>query len=245
LWKLAPAAGRSLGWTTGGGGPLHSAALARELSIPTVVIPPEPGNFSAVGMLLADARLDDSETFTGPLNETLVVQLEAVFLAMETRAGAALRAEFNATSVRFERSAEMRYRGQRHNIRVPLAGDTDLPAIRRAFEADYERRYGHADAKPAEFQALHVSAFARLKRPEIGKLPRTSTADPRKGSRPVYFAGHGSVEADVFDRYALPLGFAASGPAVIEEYGSTTIVPPGDRFEIGTLGEIRIAIASY
>jgi N-methylhydantoinase A len=53
------------------------------------------------------------------------------------------------------------------------------------------------------------------------------------------------VEADVFDRYALPLGFAASGPAVIEEYGSTTIVPPGDRFEIGTLGEIRIAIASY
>ena len=228
----------------GGGGPLHSAALARELSIPTVVIPPEPGNFSAIGMLLADARLDDAETFTGPLDAAHVARFDGMFQDMEQRAAAALREEFGATEIRFERAAEMRYRGQRHNIKVPLPEGADLPTIRAAFEADYKRRYGHADGKPAEFQALHLSAFARLNRPDIARLPRAAGATPRKGARPVYFAATGRVQAEVFDRYALPPGFAAPGPAIIEEYGSTTVVPPGDRFEIGPLGEIRIHIGA-
>jgi N-methylhydantoinase A len=228
----------------GGGGPLHAAALARELSIPTVVVPPEPGNFSAVGMLLADARLDDSETFTGPLDDAAVGRLDGMLSGMERQAAAALREEFGAQEVRFERFAEMRYRGQRHNIKVPITGMSDVGSIRRAFETDYERRYGHADGKPAEFQALHLSAFARLERPEIGKLPRAAGGAPRKGVRPVYFVEAGLVSAEVFERYALPLGFSAAGPSIIEEYGSTTIVPPGDTFLIGPLGEIRITVRS-
>ena len=226
----------------GGGGPLHAAALARELSIPTVVVPPEPGNFSAIGMLLADARLDDSETFTGPLDAASIERLDTMLAAMETKAAAALRSEFNAADIRFERFAEMRYRGQRHNIKVPISGLTDTAAIRQAFEKDYERRYGHADAKPAEFQALHLSAFARLERPDIARLPRAAAGQPRKGSRKVYFAETGRVDAEIFERYALPVGFAGAGPAVIEEYGSTTIVAPGDQFSIGKLGEITITI---
>jgi N-methylhydantoinase A len=226
----------------GGGGPLHSCALAHELSIPTVVIPPEPGNFSASGMLLADARIDTSKTFVGVLDENTVPVITKIFASMEKETAAALAAEFGTGDVFFEHQAEMRYRGQRHNIKVPVSGLKDREQIRIAFERDYKRRYGHADAKaPAEFQALHLSAFARLKQPEIARLPRASAKTRALPSRRVYFGNAGDwVDAQIFYRDALETGFSAPGPAVIEEYGSTTLVWPGDRFEIGELHEIKI-----
>ena len=225
----------------GGGGPLHASALAHELSIPTVIVPPEPGNFSATGMLLADARLDDAQTFTGALDADAMPELERIFVAMEGTAVVALAKEFTANDVRFERFAEMRYRGQRHNIKVPILGLHDVASIRAAFERDYCRRYGHADEQtPAEFQALHVSAFARMRRPQIERLPRAATVRASQ-TRPLYFrSAGGMIDGRVFDRYALPPGFTAAGPAVIEEYGSTTLVWPGDRFEIGPMHEVRI-----
>ena len=226
----------------GGGGPLHASALARELAIPTVIIPPEPGTFSATGMLLADARIDDSTTFVARFEAGSVAAMQARFVDMEATGRAALRAEFGDTPVHFERFAEMRYVGQRHNIKVAIPPDADVAAIRRAFDDDYRRRYGHADASvPAEFQALHVSAFARLDRPDIRRLPRSQrpAAEPRQ--RQIYFgAALGLREAQVYDRYALAPGFRAAGPAVLEEYGSTTVIWPHDRFEIGELHEIRI-----
>jgi N-methylhydantoinase A len=225
----------------GGGGPLHACALAHELKIPTVVIPPEPGNFSAIGMLLADARLDLSKTLTGQLAPDMVGRVEDTFLTLEAEARDALAKEFGAGEVFFERHAEMRYRGQRHNIKVPVSGLADADAIRHAFDRDYKRRYGHADARAAaEFQALHLSAFARLKRPDLAKLPRHAASAPAPHQRKIYFAGSGLLDAAVYDRDSLPIGFAAVGPAVLEEYGSTTLVWPGDRFEIGSLREIRI-----
>jgi N-methylhydantoinase A len=226
----------------GGGGPLHGSALARELSIPTVVIPPEPGNFSAVGMLLADARLDLSKTFVGVLNEAIIASLQDAFSEMEKEARDALIRDFGAGKVFFERHAEMRYTGQRHNIKVPISGLADPAGIRVAFDRDYKRRYGHADSKAAaEVQALHLSAITRLRRPELAHLPRAQAALSRTEKRPVYFgAGAGTIEAQVYDRTSLPPGFKASGPALIEEYGSTTLVLPQDRFEVGALGEIRI-----
>jgi N-methylhydantoinase A len=226
----------------GGGGPLHACALARELSMPTVVVPPEPGNFSALGMLLADARIDASKTFVNVLDEKSAGAVGGLFEAMEKEAAAALTREFGASEVFFERHAEMRYLGQRHNIKVSVSGMNDADSIRRAFESDYRRRYGHADPKgAAEFQALHLSAFVRLKRPEITRLSRPAVKAPPAYARPVYFGGaHGTLEAQIFDREALESGFSASGPAVVEEYGSTTLVWPGDRFEIGELHEIRI-----
>src|SRR5215472_15449654 len=117
----------------GGGGPLHAGALARELSIPTVVVPPEPGNFSALGMLLADARLDLSKTFVGVLGEDTVASLNAAFAEMEAEARAALIRDFGARNVLFERHVEMRYLGQRHNIKVPIASFDDTAGIRAAF----------------------------------------------------------------------------------------------------------------
>ncbi|HEU4343612.1 MAG TPA: hydantoinase/oxoprolinase family protein, partial [Candidatus Binatia bacterium] len=228
----------------GGGGPLHACALAHELAIPTVVIPPESGNFSAIGMLLADARIDSSKTFVNVLDETAVAATKEIFGAMEKQAASALAAEFGTDEVFFEHQAEMRYRGQRHNIKVPVSGLKDARSVREGFERDYQRRYGHADAKtPAEFQALHLSAFARLRRPEISRLPRAA-ARARASERPVYLGTAGGwIDAKIFDRDALEPGFTGSGPAVIEEYGSTTLVWPKDRFEIGALREIRIHCA--
>jgi N-methylhydantoinase A len=226
----------------GGGGPLHASTLARELSIPTVVVPPEPGNFSAVGMLLADARLDLSKTFVGVLNDGTVAALKGAFAELENEARTALKRDFAAREVMFEHHAEMRYTGQRHNIKVPISGLADVAAIRQAFDRDYKRRYGHADSKAAaELQALHLSASIRLRRPELERLPRAATAPRPSEQRPVYFgAAGGFIGTPVHARTSLAPGYRGDGPALIEEYGSTTLVLPGDRFEIGALGEIRI-----
>ena len=230
----------------GGGGPLHSCALAHELSIPTVIIPPEPGNFSAIGMLLADARIDTSKTFVGILNDQTVPAMAQIYRAMERDASDSLAKEFGTRDIFFEHHAELRYRGQRHNIKVPVSGLKDGEQIRIAFERDYRRRYGHADAKaPAEFQALHLSAFARLKQPEIERLPRAARKAQQPTTRRVYLGGAGGwVDAKIYNRDALEAGFTDVGPTVIEEYGSTTVVWPGDRFEIGELREIRIQCAA-
>jgi N-methylhydantoinase A len=226
----------------GGGGPLHGSALAHELNIPTLVIPPAPGNFSAVGMLLADARIDASKTFTARLGEESVNAMQEMFAAMEHGAAADLAKEFGASDVFYERHAEMRYVGQNHSIKVPVSGLADPAAIKTAFERDYKRRYGHADARAAsEIQALHLSAFARQKRPDLGKLPQIAATAIAVGKRQVYFGAQGGwAEAAVYDRASLKPGFKAAGPSVIEEYGSTTLVAPGDSFEIGPMHEIRI-----
>jgi N-methylhydantoinase A len=187
----------------GGGGPLHCCALAHELAIPTVVIPPEPGNFSAIGMLLADARIDTSKTFVNVVSDDSVVTMGELFAAMERDSVKALTVEFGTTEVLFERYAEMRYRGQRHNIKVPVMGLKDIGAIRAAFEHDYRRRYGHADAKaPAEFQALHLSAFARLKQPDIRRLPRAATQLQPAQFRQVYIGNAGGwVDAQILEGF--------------------------------------------
>jgi N-methylhydantoinase A len=229
----------------GGGGPLHCCALAHELSIPTVVIPPEPGNFSATGMLLADARIDTSHTFVGILAEKSVAAMAKIFTTMEKESAAALTTEFGAGEFFFEHHAEMRYRGQRHNIKVPVSGLQDADQIRAAFERDYKRRYGHADAKaPVEYQAVQLSVFACLKQPDIARLPRAAAKRQPPYSRRIFIERAGGwLEARIFQRDALAPGCSGVGPAVIEEYGSTTVIWPGDRFEIGTLHEIKIECA--
>ena len=227
----------------GGGGPMHAVALAHELSIPTVVIPPEPGNFSAAGMMLADARLDSARTFVAALDESAVAAMDERFVEMEHDAAAALRAEIGVTELFFERAAEMRYRGQRHNIKVHVPDLDSAGALRETFDRDYERRYGHADTRAAaEIQALHLSAFWVVPRPDLSRFYRQPTgADGRRGTRPVFFTGAEHwQDAEILDRYELPSGFTGVGPAIIEEYGATTVVWPGDRFVIGELREIRI-----
>jgi N-methylhydantoinase A len=227
----------------GGGGPLHAAALARDLSIPTVIIPPEPGNFSAIGMLLADARLDQSKTFVAALDGKSAAAMNLAIAEMERTIAEDLKKEFGAAQLEFERHAEMRYRGQRSNIKVTVTGLGDADAFRQAFEREYCKRFGQTNPQGTiEFQVLHASASAVMKRPDIGKLPRHVTAGAAPASRIVYYGkACGTLRAQVFQRSMLEPGFVGNGPAIIEEYGSATLVWPGDRFEIGRLHEIRLS----
>jgi len=230
----------------GGGGPLHATQLARELNIPEVVIPPEPGIFSALGMILADARIDEVRTFLRDLSPASMREVEACFADMEQTMRARLERELDAPEIQFERQADMRFHGQRHTVRTPLGTARDAASIRAAFETNYERKYGHVEVNsPIEFVGLVVTASGRIERPNLAGLrPTVSETGPAVPTRrPVHFGERGNVSTPVLRRDRLPIGYAAAGPAIIEEYGSTTVVWPDDRFEIGGFGEIRIHCA--
>jgi N-methylhydantoinase A len=231
----------------GGGGPLHSAELARELSIPLVIIPPEAGNFSAIGMLLANIRRDAGRTYLKLLDGEALAGAHAAFVDMEAKMCESIAADFGNVPVTFERSAEMRFLGQHHTVRI-VVKTTDAEALRNTFYEAYRTRYGHAmDKSPVQIVSVHCSASANTPKPDIlglaGEL--TKEAPGQVPTRPVFFPDQGGLASTkVFARRSLPRGFAADGPAVIEEYGSTTLISPADRFEIGPLGEIRIHIES-
>jgi N-methylhydantoinase A len=230
----------------GGGGPLHAAQIARELNIPEVVVPPEPGIFSALGMILADARIDEARTFLRDLAPAAIAEIEQMFAAMEGAMRQKLERELDQPAILFERQADMRFRGQRHTLRTALGAARDAAAMRLAFETTYERKYGHVEVSaPIEFVGLVLTGAARIERPNLAGL-RPALADAAPGpaaTRPVHFGSRGRVATPVLQRDRLPIGHAARGPAIIEEYGSTTVVGPDDRFAIGALGEIRIHCA--
>jgi N-methylhydantoinase A len=241
----------------GGGGPLHGTELARALRIPRVVVPPEPGNFSAMGMLLADPRLDTARTFVAPLDAATLPQALAIWAELEAEGGAALRREFGDGAITFEREAEIRYKGQQHSLKIALPAGADAAALRAVFDTEYQRRYGHANAAAdAQLVVLHSLATLQMMRPELASLfdrARYADAATPRGSevqrgahaaarrRPIYFLEEDRfLDAAIHDRYALPAGFAGRGPALIEEYGSSTLIGPRDTFTIGKLKEIDI-----
>ncbi|MFM9967742.1 MAG: hydantoinase/oxoprolinase family protein [Burkholderiales bacterium] len=228
----------------GGGGPLHGVQLARELHIPRVIVPPEPGNFSAVGMLLADARLDTARTYLANFDESSLSEAMRRFDALENESRVALEKEFGPQPVSFGRQMEMRYKGQKHSLKVDLPSEGGMVSLHEVFNREYQRRYGHANAKAKmEIVALHSTAMLEIRRPALASMAVKLNGSGKSSERvrPVYFGDEGEKLATrVYDRYSLPAGFNAAGPAIIEEYGSSTLVGPRDHFAIGSFGEIRI-----
>lgn len=228
----------------GGGGPLHAAELARELHIPRVIVPPEPGNFSAVGMLLADARLDAARTFLADFNAAASDRADTLYTELEAGSRSSLERDFGVRDLRFERQAELRYKGQKHSLKVDVPAGADTGVVQRRFNDEYRVRYGHANPKqPLEIVALHSIAILPIRRPALAELAndaaKRTPRPPRR--RAVYWLDAGTMQdTSVYDRYSLAPGFSADGPAIIEEYGSSTLVGPRDRFTIGHLKEIRI-----
>ena len=228
----------------GGGGPLHGIELARALKIPRMIVPPEPGNFSAVGMLLADPRLDTAQTFVVRLNSDNLAKVMSIYAELETQGRTALRREFGDGTITIEREAEMRYKGQHHSIKIPLAETDDAGKLRVRFDQEYERRYGHANsAAEVELVVLHSLATLHMNRPDVARLARPVSGRPTAEleTRPIFFLEEDRfLPTQVYDRYALKPGFNGEGPALIVEYGSSTIIGPRDMFTIGKLGEIDI-----
>ena len=231
----------------GGGGPLHAASVAKELSIGKMIIPNAPGHFSALGMLMADLRRDYVQTLFERMDDLEMFQLEDQFRKLEAEGRQALEASgIPPDRIVFERAADMRYVGQEHAVavRMPAAlGDESARAeIKRLFDEAHELRYSHsAPDESADIVSLRVSAIGRLGKPQFPQIPqgeRTPPQSARRGVRKVNFDGTGAVETPVYDRSELLCGNVIAGPAIIEEAASTTVVEPGDRVTVNGFGHL-------
>lgn len=244
----------------GGGGPVHGAALARELRLKGVLVPRHPGVFSAWGMLAADLRRGYSRTLPGRWQPDAPTDGEGrdarvrwaeAFAALEGEALRWLSGQgIRSGDAYLEHALDMRYAGQEHTVRVPLpttpANDglivdgVLLSAAAGAFQDLHERTYTFRLDAPVEVVHLHVTAVGRLAPPPLERF-RGGDSRPRpSSSRVVDWDENGLVETPVYERSALPAGWQGRGPVVIEEDASTTLVPPGHRVDVDDYGHIRI-----
>ena len=237
----------------GGGGPLHAASVAKELSIGKIIIPTAPGHFSAVGMLMADLRRDYVQTLFERMDDLEMFQLEDQYKKLEDEGRLALEASGIPTDrILFERAADMRYVGQEHAVvvRMPAhVGDESARAdIKRLFDEAHELRYSHsAPGESADIVSLRVSAIGRLGKPEVPRIPageKNPPAEAKRGVRTVIFEGAGPVEASVFDRAKLLAKNVIAGPAIIEETASTTVIEPGDVVAVNEYGHLVMELGN-
>jgi len=203
----------------GGAGALHACALADELLIPRVLVPAAPGLLCAYGALAAPVRRDFVRTVLSRGMSPPAAQVEPLFAEMETEAAAALDGEgIPAAARELVRLADLRYQGQSHELEV--AGQGDLAA---AFAAAHQARFGFTLPRAVELVALRVVARGRSAPPPLPLEPEPG--DPLVDRRQVWFDGW--VDANIFHRPSLEVGAVIEGPAVVEEYSATTLIPPG------------------
>ncbi len=237
----------------GGAGPLHASMVARELRIPRVIIPRAPGHFSAFGMLLADFRRDLVRSQFVSLTAVTMAELETWFGEMEARGQAALTdADLKTRKIVLKRGLDMRYVGQEHAVTVDLPAAAfrraDKGAIKAAFDAAHEERYGRGSpGEAAEIVSLRSAVIGVLKHPAPEKIAAGKSRPPAlamRGRRRAYFEAGGWVEAAVFQREALQAGNRISGPALIEEHATTTVLQPGDTLLVEPYGNLDISVGS-
>ncbi|MGX1097739.1 hydantoinase/oxoprolinase family protein [Amorphus sp. MBR-141] len=215
----------------GGAGPIHAMALASELGIPRVIIPPAPGAFSALGLVATDLKRDYSRTLYADLATVELARLAEGVAAMEAEGTAMLEAaKMPAGQRQLQRFADVRYRRQAYELTVPMAdgpitADT-VALLAEAFHRRHEQTYGHSNAsEPVQIVNIRVTA--------LGKRPALTLAQPgraeaaRAATREVWFPSIGFVATKVLWREGLAEGAAIDGPAIIESLESTVVVPPG------------------
>jgi len=211
------------------------------MAIPTVILPAHPGALSAYGILVSDAVKDFSRTLLWNLSGLdYRSKLEQEFHKLETAARKDFRAErWEGTPV-FERTLDLRYRGQGYELNVPATGDASA-----RFHQEHERRYGyHHPAKEIELVTVRLRGKIRAHQLEIVKvaviesngrtLPVEFTAAIFDGTR---------LRTPVYERSYLIAGRAMKGPAIITEYSATTVIPPGKKFRVDRAGNLLITSA--
>lgn len=243
----------------GGSGSLLACRLVDILDLAGVIVPLNPGNVSAFGLLTVDVKNDYVQTHVAKDDGLDLGTIAGVFTALQERAAAALDAEgFAAADHRYDRSADLRYFGQAFEVRVPApAGEITrewADAVTDAFHVEHRRLYGY-DFKDdgdqfVEWVNLRVSGIGPIQRPELAKLGAASAAAPLAeralaSQRQVCFdADAGYVTADVYWRPELLSGDVISGPAIIEEFGSTVPVHPGFTVRVDDAGNLVITRSS-
>ena len=215
----------------GGAGPLHAVALARELAVPRVLIPARPGITNALGCVVADLRHDFVRTLNRPLDHVNIETVHAVLAEQESEGRRLIGQEkITLTGIRAEYSADMQFVGQTHLLRVPLPSATPTrEEMQRLFETAYHARF-RVDLPSIKANLVNLNVSLIGMRPEfdlsalIDPVLRKERAEPM-ASRPVWFGGW--VETPVYWRDHLPLELHLTGPAIIEQMDTTTIVEPG------------------
>ncbi len=234
----------------GGMGPTIAGRIAGELGITRMLIPPDPGTFSAYGMLVTDVHQTRSLTRLTQVGEVDADGLDRVFGELEDAAQADLvRDRFPRELLRTIRSAGMRYRGQSYEVSVPVAAlrsADDVAALVGRFHDAHRRRYGHmAENEAVEIVNFQVTAVAALPRPPLRRYPRGdgSPAQPRT-MRGVHLGSAEPVHVPVFHRSDLAPGAEINGPAVVEEKTSTLVLYAGQTARIDEYLNIAIAVAA-
>jgi N-methylhydantoinase A len=228
----------------GGAGPLHACALASELAIPRIIILPHPGLFSAWGLLVADHTHIEFQSILVQANECAPEHLENIFKWLEEKGQQAFRREdAQARQITFRRELAMRYAGQSFDLTLPAPAALDTARFHQTLEAFHdlhERVYGYA-ARDSEIELVsaRVEAVAQLPKPALQEDPLSRQIPPAEaliGQRPVFFEEAGRFSpTPIYQRERLLAGNMLSGPALIEQYDTTTLLPPGwmthvDRF---------------
>ena len=239
----------------GGAGPIHAAPLARSLGIRRVIVPPDPGVLSALGAVLAPPSFDLAASYRSELERLDLERVNRILAELEAQ-GHALLDEVEVKGRRpvvrqVARQVDMRYRNQRYEVPVELPAGGELarcglPGIESAFHRAYERRYGRTiRGVPAEVVTWRVSVSgpppATLKPLRSGAAADGSCGEGPAGRRPAYF-GDGFVKTPFYRRSALEPGTHLEGPAIVEEEGSTTVVPPGARANVDAAGNLVLEL---
>ena len=214
----------------GGAGPLHGVELARELSIPTVIVPPNPGISSALGCLLVDVRHDLSRMMLSDLSTTTVSDLETAFAELEAEARGRLAHEgVAAEQMTLRRHVDMRYRGQWRALAVEVGDPVEgLEGLADRFHEQHAATYAfRRDNAPIELYRVGVTALGETPKPELPTASVGGESPTPARVRPVCFDGAWTEQCPVFDRARLQEGDQVAGPAIIEQLDSTTVLPPG------------------
>ena len=234
----------------GGGGAMHAVALAQELGVKKVIVPRGASVFSAWGMTMSDLRRD---LFINRFVETEhagALLLTEVFLKELMNQA---RAQFISESIAPEQvelqvHCKLRYQNQEHAVEVALGkGESlsdDWPAIAQRFQALYELQYSYRLQAPLEIIGFHLVAVAQIGKLSLQVLPVTGRPleEARKGKRAVDFALEGIHDSVIYDYAKLEPQMRFSGPAIIEDTGSTVVVHPGNRVLVDRLGNLHISL---
>ncbi len=229
----------------GGAGPLHAAALADELDIPEVIVPPIPGGFSALGLVGADIRRDYSRTLYASLDDVDPEKLEGVWSEMERDATDMLAlAGIDPKDRQYSRAAGLRYERQAYELNVATndaraSADTVVGLI-RDFHSKHHQTYGHHNpSEPVQLVTLRMTAKGKL--PDLQFSQRSEDGGGSlKGRRKAWFRATGYVECEIHERARIALNGVVAGPAVIESFDSTIVIPPNWKARVTKEGFVRM-----
>jgi len=237
----------------GGAGPLHASAVAGELGIRKVIIPRVPGVFSAFGMLFSDLRYDFVRTWFTRLDDAPFGEIEKVYAELEAEGRRSIAGtSVDPDGITVARAADMRYVGQEHAVTVDLPISVfemqDREAIKQHFDEMHELRYGTcAPLERAEIVSLRTTVTGMMAKPTLEKIAAGDATPPEAastGTRSAFFREIGEfADTPTYARDALLAGNRISGPAMIEEHASTTILLPGDEMEVDGFGNLTIEVA--